>query len=356
MIACGDDRRRAHARLHELGAATPPFLGDWDPTAVATAPLLVAALLAGAVALAPRLLLAVGLPVAIRRWRRWRSAWRCGSPSPWHARDRAAVGGVRARHREAANEYLPALPALDLGLRFFLDRSPSSAPSLTVNASATRRGCCVTLHLLGIDDGRGDGRAPDRAGRAVACRSPTLLARRLLDERRARVATLLLAFSPSAMLYGATSADALYATLGAARPAAAARPARTWRARRPAALALASFFSWALLARRRVRGARGRAPRRRPRGARARGRLRRSRWLAFYGAAVPARTGYDPVGALRCGRGVYREGMASSAALRSSGRSARRSRSWSPLGLPITAWFALRALGSGNVPALALSP
>ncbi len=54
-----------------------------------------------------------------------------------------------------------------------------------------------------------------------------LLARQVLEEPRARVAALLLALAPGALLYGATSADALFMTLGllAAWPLAA----RGWR-------------------------------------------------------------------------------------------------------------------------------
>ncbi len=118
-----------------------------------------------------------------------------------------------------------------------------------------------------------------------------------------------------------------------------------------AALALASFFSYAnlaigawatLLARQRVRP----APRGRPR----RGVRRRAR--AFY-ALLAVATGYDPIGVLRATESVYREGIASR----------RPYAFWvfgSPvaflvaLGLPI-AWFALRAAGARYAPAVALA-
>ena len=66
-----------------------------------------------------------------------------------------------------------------------------------------------------------------------------LLGRQVLDERGARVAALLLALAPGALLFGATSADAVYLTLGllaawplAARPARLAGAVRARRRRR----------------------------------------------------------------------------------------------------------------------------
>ena len=74
--------------------------------------------------------------------------------------------------------------------------------------------------------------------------------------------------------------------------------------------------------------------------------------LAAFYAALHAATGYDPVGALQAAESVYREGIASR----------RPYAFWafgSPvaflaaLGLPI-AWFALRAAGARQAPAIAL--
>jgi hypothetical protein len=179
-----------------------------------------------------------------------------------------------------------------------------------------------------------------------------LLGRVLLDERRARTATLLYVFAPSALLYGATSADALYATvalLAAAPLALAVRRPRALAAGAPG-LAVASFFSYANLAI----------------GAWAalvawqRAGLRRAALVAggcalallgFY-AGLHLATGYDPIGVIEATEAVYRAGIA--------GR--RPYEFWvfgSPtaflvaLGLPI-AWFALRAAALGDAPARAL--
>ncbi len=176
-----------------------------------------------------------------------------------------------------------------------------------------------------------------------------VLARELLDEGRARIATLIYVFAPSAVLHGATSADALFATFAmlAAIPLVARGPLRHAG---PPALALASFFSYANLAI----------------GAWAalvrilRGELRRAivqslacaAALAGFYVALYALSGFDPVGALRAAESVYREGVASN----------RPYAFWvlgSPAafliaaGLPIT-WYALRALGARREPALAL--
>jgi methylthioxylose transferase len=179
-----------------------------------------------------------------------------------------------------------------------------------------------------------------------------LLARELLDERRARTATLLYVFAPSAVLYGATSADALYATVGllAAVPLAAGARSRVTLPLGAGALAVASFFSYAnlaigawatLLAERRA------GLRRAVMVAAACGVV-----LALFYLLLHLATGYDPVGVLRATETVYREGIASR----------RPYAFWvfgSPvaflgaLGLPI-AWFALRSAGARFAPAVAL--
>src|SRR5437764_1381388 len=84
-----------------------------------------------------------------------------------------------------------------------------------------------------------------RAG-ALAAPLPYALGRSLLSEESARTAALLFVFAPSSLLYGATSADALYATLGVAAAAALLARRRLLRVLGPPALAVASFFSAAL--------------------------------------------------------------------------------------------------------------
>jgi methylthioxylose transferase len=331
----------------DLGTPLPPFLSSWDPAARVLA-LPAAAVLAVAAALAPRLrsarisplafaAAALGLAVSLRL-------------ALGVARDGLVglYGVYELGHYEAASEYLPSLPAVDLGVGLFLDTFAEVGPSLTVNAIGHPPGLLLVLHLFGIDSAEGMA-AMTIGGGALSVPLAYVLARRLLDERRARVATLLYAFAPSAVLYGATSADALYATLAllAAIPLVGRR-ARWWLG--PPALAAASFFSYANLAigAWAVLVAAGRD------GARRAAMLAVACGIgiaAFYGV-LHATTGYDPLGTLAATNSVYREGVAST----------RPYAYWlfgSPvaflvaLGLP-TAWFALRAAGEGWMPALAL--
>jgi hypothetical protein len=336
-----------------LGASLAPFLADWAP-AVRPSAVPAAVLLAGGILAARRIqearvgpyrfaLAALGLGVVLR----------------------LALGIVRRGpdglyavfelgNHEAASEYLPALPAFEFGTRFFLDTFAEVGTSLPVHAIGHPPGLLVMMNWLGIDTAPGMAALTIGVG-ALSIPLAYLLARTLLDERRARVATLLYVFAPSAVLYGATSADALYVTVAllAALPLARAATAH----RRPleaagggGAFALASFFSYAnlavgawasLLALQRVD-------------------IRRAAeiaavcglaLIAFY-SALHLATGYDPIGVLAATDAVYREGIASR----------RPYEFWvvgSPtaflvaLGLP-TAWFALRSAGAGDAAARAL--
>jgi methylthioxylose transferase len=346
-IAYGWD---ASASGRDLGASLAPFLWDWRPRLGAEA-LPAAALLLVALAVSPRL-----LNPRVGPWKFGLALLGLGLAL------RVALGAARGLdglwsvyqlgNHEAASEYLPALPAFDFGTRVFLDTWAEVGASLPVHAVGHPPGLLLLLHWLGIDGARGMAALTIGVG-AVAIPLCYLLARELLDERRARTATLLYVFAPSALLYGATSADALYATLAlaAAIPLAAATRRRAPLGAGAAALAVASFFSyanlavaaWATLL------------------AQQRAGLRRAALVAvacalalavFYGLLHLA-TGYDPLGALRSAEAVYREGIAS-----------RRPYSFwvfgSPgaflgaLGLPI-AWFALRSAGAGWPPALALA-
>jgi hypothetical protein len=340
----------ARAAGHELGASLAPFLWDWRPK-VGPSALPAAVLLAAGVTIAPRL-----LRTGVRPWAFAAAALGFGLGL------RVALGSARGLeglwsvyqlgHHEAASEYLPVLPAFDFGTRFFLDTFAEVGTSLPVHAVGHPPGLLVLLHWLGIDGARGMA-ALTIGGGALAIPLCYLLARSLMDEARARMATLLYVFAPSAVLYGATSADALYATLAlvAAIPLAAATRRNAPLAGGAAALAVASFFSyanlavgaWATLLTERRAG-----PRRAVLLAAACG----AALVAFYGLLHLA-TGYDPVGALHSAESVYREGIASR----------RPYAFWvlgSPaaflgaLGLPI-AWYALRAAAAGWAPALALA-
>jgi len=332
-----------------LGTPYPPFVGGWLP---AVHPLLVvaAACFAATVAFAPRLveprvspwafaLAALGLTLVLRlalaAASRGTEAW-------------SAVFDP-ARSFEANNEYLPALGALDFGPRFFVDRFAELVPSLPVHAAGHPPGLLLTLHVLGIDSPGGMAALCIGVG-ALSGPLAYLVGRQVLDERGARVAALLLALAPGALLFGATSADAVFLTLGllAAWPLAA----RSWRARAAGAVALAaaSFFAWSLLA---VGAWAAIVTWRRDglRSAVALSAVCATALAAFY-ALLHAGTGFDPIGTLRSTEEVYRAGVAS----------IRPYWYWlfgSPvafllvLGLPIS-WHALRALTRGETLAIAI--
>ncbi len=338
----------ATATGSELGTSLPPMLYDWAPRVIATTPLLVAAL-AAAVLLAPRLCssglsawqfaaatLALGLALRIGL-----GLGRDGPSALWSV--------FEVPMPESSNEYLPALPALDLGLRFFLDTFAEVGTSLTVNAIGHPPGLLVTIRLLGIDSA--EALAALTIGIGVLSVPLTYaLARRLADEPTARAATLLYAFAPSAVLHGATSADALFATLATLALLALVSAPKIARTAGAGGLAVASFFSWAnlgigALATILVWRRDGLAAAVKVAAAGAGG------LLAFYGLLYLA-SGFDPFGAVRAAESVYREGLAAH----------RPYAFWlfgSPAafliaaGLPI-AWFALRALGAGRDVAVAL--
>ncbi|MGZ8648054.1 MAG: hypothetical protein ACXW08_05415 [Solirubrobacteraceae bacterium] len=330
-----------------LGVPYPPALGDWSPQAD---PLLFVAIacFAAAVALAPRL-----LPVPVWAF----AAATLGLTLVLRLALAAVSEGTEgwsavfdpARSFEAKNEYLPALGALDYGAGFFLDRFAELVPSFPVHAAGHPPGLLLTLHVLGIDSAGGMAALCIGVG-ALSGPLAYALGRQVLDEHGARVAALLLAFAPGALLFGATSADAVFLTLGllAAWPLAA----RSWPARAAGALLLAvgSFFAWSLLA----VGAWAAIV-----------TLRREGWrtalalaalcgvvLVAFHALVHAATGFDPIGTIRSTEEVYRAGIAT----------LRPYWYWlfgSPvafllvLGIPI-AWLGLRALAAGRTLAMAI--
>ncbi len=350
-IAFGFASRAEGARL---GTTLAPFAWEWRPAAALTA-IPAAVVVAGALAVAPRL-----RAPALRPWAFALATLALGLAL------RVALGTVRRGpdelwsvfaigRPEAANEYLPALPALDFGARTFLDTFAEVGTSLPVHAVGHPPGLLLLLHWLAID-GAGAMAALTIGVGALTIPLAYLLARCLLDEAGARTATLLYLFAPAAVLYGATSADALFAALAtaAAIPLALAatrrRPGRGALALGAAALAVASFFSYAALA----IGAWAAvlAQRRAGLWPAARVALACAAALALFYAGLHLATGYDPIGALRATEAVYREGIASR----------RPYAFWvfgSPVaflvasGLPI-AWLWLRSAGSGGAPAVAL--
>lgn len=331
-----------------LGTPLPPFLGPWEPRPTLAA-LPVAGLFVLAVLGAPRLLrpgvsgsvfalavlaLALVLRLAL-------STARLGADG-WY--------GVFDSSFEAPNEYLPALTAFSYGALVFLDRFAEVITALPVHSAGHPPGLLLLMHGLGIDGPRGLAMLLIAVG-ALTAPLTYVLGRQLLGEDRARVAALLLVFAPSALHYGATSADALYATFGLlAGIGLVARPAGA-RVAGAVALAVASFFSYALLA----LGAWSTLV-----VARRDGLLRAAflaagcglALLAFY-AVLWALTGFDVVGSIRATEGVYRFSVAS----------IRPYEYWlfgSPAAFllamgPPMAWYALRAMVRGHAPALALA-
>jgi hypothetical protein len=328
-----------------LGVPHAPFVGNFDPGADALVTVAIACFAAG-IAVAPRLL-TVGA---------WRFAAATFGLTLALRLALAATGGIEAwwrvfslRSFEGPNEYLPALGALTWGPRFFLDRFAETVPALPVHAAGHPPGLLLTLHALQIGSPGAMAALCIGVG-ALSAPLAYVLGRQVLDERGARVATLLLAFAPGALLFGATSADAVYLTLGllAAWPLAT----RSWRARTIGAIVLAgaSFFAWSLPA---VGAWAALVALRRegPRAALALSVLCGAALVLFY-ALLHAATGFDAIGALRSTEDVYRAGIAST----------RPYWYWllgSPaafllvLGLPIS-WYALRGLAAGRTLAIAV--
>ena len=235
---------------------------------------------------------------------------------------------------EAQNEYLPALPRhagragpVPRPLRRVAARPPrphggptrrGSSPRWSPWASTMRRACRRWSSAWGV----------------LTAPLTYWVGRELAGEGTARLATVLWIFAPSALLYGASAADALFATLGVLAAAvlvlrppahdggerAAAIGGRAGRAtaralRRvalpvgAALLAVASFFAWSLLGMAAwaafvVWGRDG------PRRAIALGALCAAALVAFY-AGLWALTGYDVIGTLRRVEEVYRFSVAS---------------------------------------------
>lgn len=334
----------------DLGVPLPPFFVHWmpavDPAALVAIPLFAGAV-AGAIALARAdvgagAFLAGVLAVTLLA-RLALAAARDGGDGLY------AVFGADP---EAANEYLPALPALDsLGAGAFLDRFAELSPTLPIHPSAHPPGTLLLLDALGIRSAGGMAALVIGIGALAAPLTHTLGRALGLEPARARAAALLLALSPSALLYGVASTDVMFATFGTAAACLllGAGPAR--RALGAVALAAASFFSWALLA----LGAFAAvviAIREGLRSALAVGLLIAVVLLVAY-AALYAATGFDPVGAVRAAGEAYDLGISN----------ARPYLYWllgSPvafavaLGLP-TAWFAARALGTGDAAAVGLA-
>ncbi len=291
-----------------LGAPWPPFYAYWDPAlgpyAAVGALALGAGVLAGPAlargrALRAPLAFALAL-VAYALLARLALAAARNGIGEWTF---PLAGSEGAPH-----DYLAGVAAVDgLGVRTFLDSFAELSPTLPLHATAHPPGMLLALHALGITSA-GGAAALYIGGGVLAAPLTYALGRALAPEATARVAGLLFALAPSALIYGATSADALFAALGAAAAATAVARRRTLRALSPPLLALGAFFSWALLAVGLwavlvVLAREGRGPAL---------RLALAYAVTVLGAvaALWAATGFDPLGALRAANEAYRAGAA----------------------------------------------
>jgi methylthioxylose transferase len=347
-VAVGLSIRASGGRI---GTALPPFVMSWAPLADTLAPVSALGLAAGVVVaplLARRLrsplafaaallLLALALGLSLNLAR--------SGVHGWYASFDTGPGGSF----EAKWEYLPGLPALSYGSHFFLDRFAELIPALPVNVAGHPPGLLLTLHLLGIDTAAGMAALCIGTG-ALTAPLAYDLGRTLGGEERGRSAGVLTAFSPSLLLFGVTSADYLYATLGLAAACLLVRPARLARTAGVLLVAVAAFFSWLLLAMA-AWAALVVFLREGPRRAALLAGGCALAVLALNGV-LAAWTGYDPIGALHSTETVYRNSLAR---LRPYGFWLFGSpTAWLVmLGLP-TGWLALRSLAGRDHAALAL--
>ena len=295
----------------ELGTAAAPFVMALNPAVTAWV-LPACALSAAGVTLAPRLLrvprspaacaalllaaaLTLGLAVAaVRR-----------GPGAWSHVFELGPGGSF----EAKNEYLPGLPALDHGVWFFLDRFAEMVPSMPVNVGGHPPGLMLIVHAFGLGT---PGRLAALCILAAATCAPLayLLARRLLgDEQRARMAGVLVVASPVVLLFGTTSADAVYAAAGLVAANGLMARSSAKRALGAVAFALATLGTWALLA----IGAWAAIVAWRRDGLGAGLRLAMACGVAVLAVngGLTLAYGYDPIGTLQATEALYRNSVAS---------------------------------------------
>ncbi len=336
----------------DLGTPLPPFLMSWSPhvrwpalvglavaaAVIAAAPEAIERVRGGVTfaALAYAATLAVGL--AVNAARRGTAGWS-------HVFDLSGHGSF-----EASREYLPALKWLNGGVAHYVGHYAQILPYLPTHTKGNPPGPLVAMHLLSITTA---GRLTAACILVGALTAPLTyaLGRELGGERRGRVAALLTSFSPAVVLFGVTSVDYAFAALGAAGAwlLIARRPGA--RAAGCAVVAIASFFSWVLLA----------IPVWAVLTVLRRDGLRAAALCAAQAlAAILALTlilaavwGYDPVAILRAVGRIYGQGAAVHRpyAFWVFGSPA----AWlAMLGAPI-AWLALRALARGEPAALGLA-
>ena len=335
----------------QLGVFFPPFYIQWQPH-IGPLALVSAMVVSGAAVLIPSLIwrprqrvvvaaalfaVALALGVSLNVARGVHQLWAIFQATP---------GGPA----EPWNEYLPGLPALDHGIAHYVSHFPALFPSLPQKVTGNPPGPLIAIHLLGIHTAGGLAALCIGTG-ALTAPLAYDLGRTLGGEERGRVAGVLTAFAPSLLLWGVTSVDYAFATLGLASACLLVRGGPWPRAAGAVLAAVGSFFSWLLLAipawavlvalRRKGR-----------RDALTLAGGCALATLTVYGA-LTLTLGYDPFAALNATAAVYRHGIAHT----------RPYAYWlfgSPvawgigLGVP-TAWALLRAVSVRDPAALALA-
>lgn len=289
---------------HPLGVPHPPFIGAWGPKATLWL-LLALPCFAAAVALVgplmskPKpLVFAAGIFALTLVLRVVLFATRNGGDF-----DRALEVLSRG---EGKNEYLPTLAAFEYGTRFVFDRFAELVPALPVHSAGHPPGLVTVMHYLHLNTGMRLAWFCIIVG-ALATPLTYALAKRLLEqERTARIAGVLMAFSPAVLHFGAVSPDAVYLTLGLL----AAIPLLSGRIVLGAlALSVVVMFAWSelaigayaailLLARDGVRPALKLA-------------VTCGIVLLATQALLAIGTGWDPIGTFRATHDVYTVGIAS---------------------------------------------
>jgi hypothetical protein len=226
---------------HPLGVPHPPFIGGWNPEATWWLALALPCFVAGVALVKPLLgarpfVFAAGSFALTLVLRVVLFAARNGGDF-----DRALEVLPRG---EGKNEYLPTLAAFEYGTRFVLDRFAELVPALPVHSAGHPPGLVTVMHHLGLNTGMRLAWFCVVVG-ALATPLTYVLARRLFEERTARIAGVLAAFSPALLHFGAVSPDAVYLTLGlvAAIPLIAGRLVLG-----ALALAFVVMFAWSELA------------------------------------------------------------------------------------------------------------
>ena len=306
VIATGWLIRRANGGL---GTATPPFLPGWSPRIETVGAVVAVLVLLAAVALGPRLLdrrlppagfsvasyvLALCVGLAANLAREGTDGW-------------SRMFTIDGAFHEGPNEYLPGLPTLGYGARFYLDRFAEMASSQPVNVAGHPPGPLLLMDALGITTAGGLAALCIVAG-ALCAPLAHRLSWTLDDEPTGRIAGLLCALSPALVLFGVSSYDVVFAAIGALAACLLVARSPGWRAAGLVVFALATFMSWALLA----IGAWAAIVAWRREGWRAGLALAAACGVAVLvlNGALALATGYDPIGALAATKQVYDNSLA----------------------------------------------